>query len=63
MLVVAWQIQPVEVMADGPPSDCYQEGQSVCDASQSCCNGVCYNPLEYVCTCDGVLEPIQFDPE
>jgi len=60
MLLLAWNIQFGVVAADDPPADCYYEAEFVCASGEACCNGVCYDPLDYVCTCDGTLQPISY---
>lgn len=60
MLVVAFQIEPIQALADSAPADCFYEGQTTCMSGQSCCNGTCYDPTQFVCTCDGTLESISY---
>lgn len=57
MLAIAFQIDPIEVSAQTPPTDCMWEAEFLCDTMEACCNGVCYDPVYYSC-CNGVLTPI-----
>lgn len=59
MIAAALHSQSAPTLAQSQ-SDCYAEGGYYCGSGQACCNGTCYDPMYFTCSCTGVLEPVEY---
>lgn len=58
MVSVAMNIQDAQVSAQ-ESGGCGTEENPSCEAGEACCDGVCFDPLAYMCDCEGNLVPIE----